>query len=78
LWHKFFSEILIDSFAVQLKAFVLTATKKPFLIQKAAFLTLFFVAFASFLGPSFASDSETEGGEPKKFNPNEVILHHSM
>jgi len=76
LWHKFFSEILIDSFAVQLKAFVLTAMKKPFLIQKTAFLTLFFVAFASFLSPSFASDSETEGGEPKKFNPNEVILHH--
>jgi F-type H+-transporting ATPase subunit a len=50
--------------------------KKPFLIQKTAFLTLFFVAFASFLSPSFASDSETEGGEPKKFNPNEVILHH--
>jgi F-type H+-transporting ATPase subunit a len=49
--------------------------RKPFLVLKAAYLALFFVAFSGFLTPSLASDSEANG-EAKKFDANEVILHH--
>jgi F-type H+-transporting ATPase subunit a len=49
--------------------------KKPFLVLKTVFLTLFFVAFSGLLSPSKASDAE-HGEEPKKFDANEVILHH--
>jgi len=47
--------------------------KKPFLIPKTVFLALFFVVFSG--RPLLASDNES-GEEPKKFDANEVILHH--
>jgi F-type H+-transporting ATPase subunit a len=49
--------------------------KKPFLVLKTVFLSLFFVAFSGLLGSVLASDGEPSG-EPKKFDANEVILHH--
>ncbi|MFM9839213.1 MAG: F0F1 ATP synthase subunit A [Cyclobacteriaceae bacterium] len=51
--------------------------KKPFLVFKTVFLTLFFFAFSGLLSPSLASDTE-HGEEPKKFDANEVIMHHVM
>jgi F-type H+-transporting ATPase subunit a len=49
--------------------------KKPFLVVKTVFLSFFFVAFSGLLGSVLASDGEPSG-EPKKFDANEVILHH--
>jgi F-type H+-transporting ATPase subunit a len=49
--------------------------KKPFLALKTVFSTLFFVAFSGLLSPSRASDAKPSE-EPKKFDANEVILHH--
>jgi F-type H+-transporting ATPase subunit a len=51
--------------------------KKPFLVLKTVFLSLFLVAFSGLLSPSLASDAEP-GQEPKKFDANEVIMHHVM
>ena len=79
--HKgFFSERIIDSFAVQLKAFVLTAMKKPFLVSKKPFLALFIAAFSLFnIYTADAQESESqEKAHEEEFIISDVILDHVM
>jgi F-type H+-transporting ATPase subunit a len=61
-----------------LKAFVLTAMKKPFLVSKTVFLALFFIAISNF--DTIASGSTEDGHEtkPEEFSISEVILDHVM
>lgn len=73
---SFFSEGIIDTFAVLIKAFVYTRMKKPFFAVKSFFLSLFFIVFLSFISPVLAA--EEPGHEPEPFNASEVILHHVM
>ena len=79
--HKgFFSERIIDSFAVQLKAFVLTAMKKLFLVPKKPFLALIITAFSLFnICTAGAQEGESqEKAHAEEFIISDVILDHVM
>ena len=72
----FFSDGLIDTFAVQIKASVPTAMKKPFFAIKSAFFALILIVFSGAFSPVLASDEASH--EAESFNVSEVILHHVM
>jgi F-type H+-transporting ATPase subunit a len=71
-----FSETLIDSFAVQLKALVFFAMKKPFLTVKTAIFALLALLSFSAIQPAFASESDTT--KAQGFDANKVIIHHVL
>src|SRR5258706_6759451 len=51
--------------------------KKPFFTANPAFLTMLFVVALGFSNRAVASEGTT-GGEPEKFNANEVIIEHVL
>ena len=70
----FFSEWIIDTFAVYKKRPCSREMKKPFRTTKTAFLTLVLVVVAGFSNLLKASE-ETPG---EKLNMSDVIIHHVM
>ncbi len=50
--------------------------KKPFIVVKPFFLSLFFIVISSIISPVLASDEAGHESEP--FNASEVILHHVL